>query len=308
TTREIEEQADKNRVGFFEREARVERFHHANRVLVRRALVDAIKETFSGTAGRLPLPFRLMMLGGDDLLLVCDAAFAVPFLIAFEKAIREYDQALREQNPGRSPFTFGAGIAIVKRTFPFHRAHDLAEQLLSSAKRLYREQKAAVEQAKKNGTTAPQPVSTVDWLAITEAWHDELKDVRRRDTRMQYSVGGTVETLVLSQKPYPIAANGGNGAASLEQLWKLACSACEVARTQLNALARILPRGRRQAEWAAQAVNDDALPQLLEKLHGAASPWVDGGQDTCVSRFLDFLELRELARRRESLISQGTTP
>ena len=30
----------------------------------------------------------------------------------------------------------GIGVAIVKKTFPFHRSHALAEQLAASAKRL----------------------------------------------------------------------------------------------------------------------------------------------------------------------------
>ncbi|HIQ20690.1 MAG TPA: hypothetical protein EYH34_05595 [Planctomycetes bacterium] len=300
TTTQIEEQADKDKLGFFDREARVERFHHGNRVLVRHALLDAIEKTFGDSARKRPLPFRVLMLGGDDLLLVCDAAFAMPFVIEYNKAIRRWDEELRKHEAKRPPFTFGAGIAIVKRTFPFHRAHDLAEQLLSSAKRMYRERFAPREKGEKREGNAPAAVSTVDWLAITEAWHDELKDVRKRDSIVQYRVDGTVETLVLSGKPYPISGGSTNGhASSLDRLWAVATERHGVARTQLNALARMLQRGRRQAQWAALAATDDGLRKLLGKLHGNESPWLDPKEPTVVTRFLDFLELNELAREWE---------
>lgn len=104
------------------------------------------------------------------------------------------------------PIEVGVGVAIVKKKFPFHRAHALADQLLASAKR-YR--------ALPEG----QRTSTVDWLAISEAWHEDVAEVRRRDQRKGYRVpGGGAETLVLSRKPDRILRRGNCPAQVLEAL------------------------------------------------------------------------------------------
>lgn len=72
---------------------------------------------------------RLLMLGGDDLVLVCGAPYALPFVRALAKHVREETKEL----PGdKTPLDIGAGVAIVQASFPFHRAHQLAEQLAES--------------------------------------------------------------------------------------------------------------------------------------------------------------------------------
>jgi len=281
---------------FFCAEARGESFFHAMRTTVRIALVTALVETFQPLAAKIrgrksrPLPFRLMMLGGDDLLLVCDAAYAMPFLVRYARELEA-----RPQLPDkRGQLHVGAGVSIVKRTFPFHRAHALAEELAASAKRLYR-------------TFKDSPGSTADWVAITEAWHGNVKEVRQADGVIRSQrADGSVETLVLSDKPYRILgkAPSGEPAATLEALLETATAAAEGARgaerlgrSQLIALGHALPRGRLQADWAARWAPDEVRWQLRGILH-SESVWRGGGKDTWVTRLLDFLELYELERLR----------
>lgn len=91
------------------------------------------------------LPIAPLILGGDDLTVVCDGARAIRFAATF---LQEF-----EEQTGKSGDTFGdvlpaigkaatgtpglsacAGVAIVKPHFPAHRAYELAEALVRSAK------------------------------------------------------------------------------------------------------------------------------------------------------------------------------
>lgn len=286
-------------------EAALEVFFHRNRCAVREAVLLAVADTFKCSVrqefqrsnGKIWLPFRFLMLGGDDLVLVCDAAFGPAFLIS-------YTRALQAANIG---LTIGAGMAIVKYAFPFHRAHELAEQLQSSAKRLYRERKAASQATGSESGQAKPPGSTVDWLAVTEAWHDELRDVRREQYVIRYEGRrrDPPTTLVLTGKPYFILDSDAGSALSLERLVRLARDvlAGGPARTQLKGLAEPLPRGRWQAEWAFKAVRDDRLKRVLKELHGRESPWrcVGSNGHQYLSHLFDLMELYELARRRRDL-------
>lgn len=65
---------------FLLNEAHGERFFHSMRVAVRRAVVDSLTETFKRFESKYR-PDQLLMLGGDDLLLVCQAKYAFDFLV-----------------------------------------------------------------------------------------------------------------------------------------------------------------------------------------------------------------------------------
>ncbi len=86
-----------------------------------------------------------LILGGDDLTVVCDGrqalSFAAEFLTAFERETRaaagpsgEALTALSAAATGSAGLAACAGVAIVKPHFPAHRAYELAEALIGSAK------------------------------------------------------------------------------------------------------------------------------------------------------------------------------
>ncbi len=78
--------------------------------------------------GKTRVRARPVVLGGDDLTFLVDAAYAMPFthhfLAAFEEETAGFGKRL----------TACAGVAFVKTGFPFHAAHDLAESLCKAAK------------------------------------------------------------------------------------------------------------------------------------------------------------------------------
>jgi hypothetical protein len=271
------------RADFFAREAHGEQFFHAMRRAVRRAFVAAIGATFRPLGGGL-LPFRPMMLGGDDLLLVCDAPDALPFVCAYARQLS--GQPLPDE---RGPLEVGIGVAVVKSTFPFHHAHALAEQLQASGKRLWRER--------------PEVGSVLDWVALSESWHDDVAGVRRAQFLRRYRLGGNgpVETLLLTGKPYPVLGPG----LTLETILQAAeqAAARGLPRGQLMALAEGLEHGRRQAEHAVRLLAPDVRALLRPILaEPSFSPWHAVGEGYWKSALLDFLEVFELERVRRARV------
>lgn len=112
------------------------------------AVRDAIRTLYDrsrGTSADLPAPDdRLLpvVVGGDDVTVVCDAALAVPFAEAFAVAFERRTagkptlRKIVEAATGHTGLTASAGIAVVKLHHPFATAYALAEELTVSAKRL----------------------------------------------------------------------------------------------------------------------------------------------------------------------------
>lgn len=105
------------------------------------------------------IPVVPVILGGDDVTVITSGDYALPFAAAY---LRYYEEAtgndpiLHYLTPPKGqdtgPMTAAAGVAIVKRNFPFHIAYELAEKL--------------VERAKKVGKTAYPPCSTLDYHVL----------------------------------------------------------------------------------------------------------------------------------------------
>ena len=105
------------------------------------------------------IPVVPVILGGDDVTVITSGDYALPFAAGY---LRYYEEAtgndpiLRYLTPPEGqdtgPMTAAAGVAIVKRNFPFHIAYELAEKL--------------VDLAKKVGKTAQPPCSTLDYHVL----------------------------------------------------------------------------------------------------------------------------------------------
>jgi len=94
------------------------------------------------------VPVVPVILGGDDVTVIASGDYALPFaasfLLNFEKKtaadpLLKYLHAVskicdKKGISGPAPMTAAAGVAIVRRNFPFHIAYELAEKLVSRAK------------------------------------------------------------------------------------------------------------------------------------------------------------------------------
>lgn len=270
---------------FLEREVEGERFFHSMRVTVRKALLRALQQTFGNREAdywQVCQPYQILMLGGDDILLVCRAKSALGFVVA-------YANALTSELPsdGR-PLTIGAGVVIAAPTLPFYRLHQLAEMLATSAKRLYR----GLQQRGRE-------VSVVDWIVNTGSWVEDPISQRQQSNLVRYEIGGKIETLALTRRPVPILRSEGEepDLASLEGLIN-AIKALEslppdaLPRSQRRRLVDELPRGRL---WSTEIFKDLRVEILNHfKTLGLPEPWLPIGDRRWVTPLVDLVELLEI--------------
>jgi hypothetical protein len=248
------------------------RFFHRNRVLLRRALKKAIDDVCAGATGMAPLV--LLMLGGDDLLVMCRAEKALPFVVSLCEELASI------QGEGNSGFelTLGVGVVIAQRKIPIYRLHDIAEQLASSAKRRFRGLKDTGDNAQ----------SVVDWAVYTASWVDNPEEIRRRD----WVCGTGGDRRVLSQRPVDVL---GDGLHTLQGLLEGAVKLQNAPRSQLRYLVDQLPRGRALAELAFAELSKEASATLSQA--GVQEVWQrlpNGGP--WITPLLDLVEIAEIPR------------
>jgi len=248
------------------------RFFYRNRVWLRRALKKAIDDVCAGATGMAPLV--LLMLGGDDLLVMCRAEKALPFVVTL------CEELARIQREGNSGFelTLGVGVVIAKRKIPIHRLHDIAEQLASSAKRRFRGLK----------DTGDKTQSVVDWAVYTTSWVDNPEDIRRRD----WVCGTGNDKRVLSQRPVDVL---GDDLHTLQGLLKGAEKLQNAPRSQLRYLVDQLPRGRALAELAFAELSKEAREKLRQA--GVKAVWqASSNGGPWITPLLDLVEIAEIPR------------
>ena len=134
-----------------------------------------------GTKGKLNLPLRLILLGGDDLTFVCDGRLGLELA---RVACEAFELHTSEHRLG--PLTASAGVALVPSHTPFVRAYAIAEQMCRSAKRTRR------ELAWQHGA--------VDWHLGAELPQADIDKIRDNDLANQPGTPGTRLTL----RPYPV--------------------------------------------------------------------------------------------------------
>ena len=165
--------------------------------------IERIREAAERNEDQLTtLPADILLLGGDDLLVVLAADRALEFA---EHVARQFSERTAErirtlQDPKArqlfSDYTQGhglsiaCGVAVARAKYPFFLLLELAESLLRSAKR----QGDAV--ARDSGRTVPEP--HVDFQVVAGGHCVGVDELRADD----YGVGGTV---VRTLRPYSVS-------------------------------------------------------------------------------------------------------
>jgi len=262
-------------------------FFYENRVVLRRGVQAAInrscdhdaprrtaEEAKNGASGKpvkVFAPLVPLMIGGDDLLFVCRAEIALPFIVALCEEL----EAIQKERSGYK-LTLGVGVVFARQKVPIHRLHEVTDQLASSAKRRYRGVQNAGEKAR----------SVVDWAVYSTSWVDDPEEVRQRD----WLHGSGTELRVLSQRPVDVL---GQGLDSLEGLVNGAGKLKHAPRSQLRYLVDQLPRGRALSELAFAELPQEAKEPLAKA--GVTTPWQPAGNASTTS-LLDLVEITEIAR------------
>jgi len=262
--------ADGNGVGASAPPGDAERaaFFYRNRVLMRRALHAAIEASCVGVKSA---PLVLLMLGGDDILVVSKAKAALPFVVSLCENLVD----LQRKNGNPFELTLGVGVVFARPTIPIHRLHETAERLASSAKRRFR------------GFRPQQGRSVVDWAIYTDSALDDIEEVRRRDWLR--GSGGTLR--ILSQRPVAVI---GQGLDSLQGLLSAANKLKDAPRSQLRYLVDQLPEGKALSDLAFTELSPDAHRALDEV--GITRTWSETSEGALRTPLLDLIEVYEISR------------
>ncbi|MDO5581750.1 MAG: hypothetical protein Q4G69_11525 [Planctomycetia bacterium] len=250
------------------------------------------------------LPFRPLILGGDDILCLCHCSFALSMartiIDRFEKISRELNGDYKKNHPSSNDLwpgtsgklTISAGIAYTGITLPLSLSIPYAENLLGSAKGKYRKEK---------GEKEPTPAA-VDWESITETMIDSPADRRRRDLTF---IDKDINTeIILTQRPFRIDPKENE--ITLDDVKRLKEELEKMPRSVLTDLMTVLtlPWGERVARLAAMAVQNPKILDWLDEGINAkekfGSCWKiqQNGEKTIRSNwFLDALMLLEEEKR-----------
>ncbi len=211
--------------------------------LIRRITYRALKEVLKEPRQNI-FPFEILLMGGDDLMLVvaADAALKVAIRIAeyFENEANELAHSPEAGIPSGEHLSLSVGVVIAHDHFPIKAMYDLAMQLLRRAKR------RASERKKRD----QRPCGTVDFMVVTEAATAGLEKVRgemltERSFVVPPSRG---EEFTLTERPY-----------TYEELQKLINWAWRFKkkgfpRSSLYAMYEALFQSKTQAQLTALAV------------------------------------------------------
>lgn len=140
------------------------------------------------------LPIRPVVIGGDDLTVICRGYLAVDFVTAYLKAFEEQTKEKfkdlipqidnEEANKLLSKgLTACAGIAFIKSSYPFYYGYDLAEALCGEAKKDAKSDK--VKEA--NGNQAP---SCLMFHKVQSSFVEEYAEIKRKE--LTTSDGGSL--------------------------------------------------------------------------------------------------------------------
>lgn len=188
---------------------------------------------------QLVLPFRPLILGGDDVTLLCHSSYAMSFVQDMARSFREHSKrvAIAAKEAGIDtlwPATGGelsisAGILYAKVSFPLHMAIPYAESLLASAKGRFRASPKS---------TCPTPAA-VDWDTITDTLVDTPAARRNRELRfMDDELGREIQ---ITRRPY-LLGKGNLDQSGLDNLLDLKKKLSHISP---SVRARILPSLRR---------------------------------------------------------------
>jgi hypothetical protein len=164
------------------------------------------------------LPIRLLIMGGDDVLVVTMPQLVLPLANEFCRLFQEIadrdKKSKGEKVKALDPFTMSAGVVIAHHKFPFLSFQRLGNNLLKNAK--------------KRSWAARRDCEgfygSVDYQLITASGADDLKPLRKEGYTCHYE--GEHE-LSLTGKPYLVSPE-------LDELRRLRHSVAKMKKTQIS--------------------------------------------------------------------------
>lgn len=269
-------------------------------VALERATGQAVRDAIASTAGKGAGPdgaplVQPLVLGGDDVTLVTDAKSALPLTVAFLRAFESRTAnepvlaSIAQAALGRDHLTAAAGVAIVRKHYPFWAAYGLAEELLQSAK----------DASRKAAGHLNPGFSVFDFHALYDTTASELGALRSQ-LRMADGERLHGRPYVASKLTGESDASGWIGQHAVELL---ATALSGIARggedapvpnSQVHALRSALFMGAAAAD-AQFALVRGSYPAAEKLLGSSESLFFDDG-DGRATRLLDAVEISEFMK------------
>lgn len=150
------------------------------------ALLDVFLEPRQGVA-----PFEILLMGGDDLMLVMAADAALEVALKITEDFEDQANQLATEIGLSEHLSLSAGVVIAHERFPIKAMHDLAGDLLKRAKR---------------ASSQADNVGTIDFMVVTESATAGL-DVIRDQVLTHHSfvvAPRRGEEFALTERPYTV--------------------------------------------------------------------------------------------------------
>lgn len=252
------------------------------------AVVDAWANTKdddrSLSGENVVLPIRPLIVGGDDVSVICHVSYAMLFVKTVIKTFNELSKKTPEAWPATGgEISISAGVLFCSVSLPLHTAVNYAESLLASAKGYGRK-------FAKNGKPA---VPCIDWEMVTESIIDT--PAARRQRELIFFDEDVKRKICLTQRPCTLT--------EFEEIEQLSKRYLEYPNSALH---KVLPAMRngfydRLAFIAKIAKRKRLVEDLAEpgyEFGNAKSKWKeeDGMWKTPV---IDAIQLTEEVRRME---------
>lgn len=249
-------------------------------------------ELYPASPTKKYLPFRPLIIGGDDTTFVCDArlalSLAVEYLTLFadqaKHTMEQFGVLLPDERPSAC-----AGIVMVKSRFPFSRAYQLADGLCRNAKRF-----RAQEQAR---TKQPQG-AYLDWHIALTGLVDDISSLRRREYHTPHgSLTLRPVRLTIGRLDQPLDNNTARDWTVVERVTRAFQKAeWSQRRNKVKALREALRQGPNSVERFLAIYSSASLPELVESDQGThrRTGWLEGDSTPARCAYFDAIELMDV--------------
>lgn len=212
---------------------------------------------------RKKLPFRPIIVGGDDITFVCDGRLGLTLAEYYLRIVASKKLSDKE------PLSSRAGIAIVKSHYPFSQAASMAEELAASAKKFIRE-------------CNKDHLSAMDWHFGTAGSLETIDTIREKNYTI--SLGSNNKLGKLYMRPVYIGDVQGLGWHSWTNFAKIVNEFKNVEwvkrKNKLNDLREKLLSGPEAVERFMNLYGISGLPEIPKEPLSITTGWI-GVECTC---------------------------